>query len=145
MGYKVIGKFMGCTDIIGIKLKDLSNEQTLKVRYKEFEELVRNKEVIDAEIVDIDNKEYIIGIGLSEIEKQGLKGNFNVCDRIINEDGTVIGYKIIESTTYKIENIDIKTAWQLAFNGSLKGVRALYNRDSNKINKMLIVDDMVEA
>lgn len=144
MAYEVIGRYMNCADIIGVKLRDLDTKSILKVKYKEFEKLVKQNKINNFKVITED-KEYIVGSKISDIEIEGLKGTYSICDRITNDNGEIIGYELIEESTYKKEKVDIKTAWQLAFNGSLKGVRAVYKKLTDEsIKKLILVDNVVE-
>lgn len=140
--FRVAGRYTKGAEDTGYLLENLdggAKERQLKCSKNKFLELVRNEEVKDFTIVDMDGEESLVGLksDISTYPTLLIKGNLQVIERVLDE-GKVIGYKVKNLSNGEESAISKEKAWELAFYGTLYGIKAYCKKEGNKLSKILI-------
>lgn len=140
--YQVVGRYTRGTINTGFLIEESdSGEEKKRVKCStaKFMELARNEQIKDFKVTDIDGEELLVGLknDISVYPALLVKGNLTVVNRLL-DDGHVVGYKVKNIETGEESSISKTKAWELAFYGTLSGIKALYKKENGNLRKILI-------
>lgn len=148
MEYEVTARCIKGTKLIGVKAKEINNgnvERIVKIKTEEFKKLAKGNKVKNFKVVTLDGgNEYITGSKMSELEIEGIKGTFDISGRVTDENGKVIGYEIVNEDTQIKSKVSIEDAWRMGYNKSLRGIRPLCRKVGTRVEKIIIVQSMID-
>lgn len=123
--FEITNKYFDGVNTIGFTIMDGVNNSRL-ISVNDAIKLTRKGKIKNAKcILDILNGEYMIRIedSIPNIYK-GSNMKLTLQCRLLDSSGKCVGYKAVDSNG-KRYNLSIKKTWELAFNHSVNGVRAI--------------------
>lgn len=123
--FEIVDKCFDGVYVIGFTVMDDENNSKM-ISVNNAIKLARKDKIKNAKcILDILNGEYMIKIDDSiEATYKGYNMQLTLQCRLLDSSGKCIGYKAVDNNG-KRYNLSIKKTWELAFNHSVIGVRAI--------------------
>ena len=56
----------------------------------------------------------------------------------------MIGYEIVNEDTQIKSKVSIEDAWRMGYNKSLRGIRPLCRKEGTRVDKIIIVQSMID-
>lgn len=124
--FRIVGKYIQGLSITGYMVENIETSKKKLLKTADVIKLAEANKIYDANVEEFDGKKYLyIKQDINTIEDiENSKNNMEIIYRILDKSNMCIGYMCKDNNgkSYKISR---NKAWELAYNNSIKNVKAI--------------------